>query len=390
MSQNTSPKGMLPIIVIVGKMNVGKSSLLNAITGQSVSITDMREGTTTDTVVKNYELLPFGAVTFYDTAGFDDNGSELSQKRIKATQKALEKADAVVLVTNNPFPDDKENAFKDMIQRLSLPLLTVFNRKRAEDKCTWADIDVSVIDGFNIDTLRQRIASLIPDDFKSHLNLLDGLVKANDKVGMITPLDEAAPKGRLILPQAEVLREVLDKGGIPVLSQSVTDEFLSCKPDLIIADSSVIKREYPKIPPETPATTFSLLFIRNKGNLKVMIQGAKAIKTLQNGDKVLIAEGCSHRITCHDIGRNKLPSLISKLSGKTLSFDSTCGEDFPDDLSAYSLVVHCGACMLNRRQTVNRIRRCELQGVPVTNYGVLFSLAAGVLDKMTAVFKNDL
>ena len=390
MSQNTSPKGMLPIVAIIGKMNAGKSSVLNALVGQNVSITDRQKGTTTDTVVKSYELLPFGPVTFYDTAGFDDNTSELSQKRVRATQKALEKADAAVLVTDSVLPDKAETAFNDMINRLDLPLLIVFNRKQKEKNCTWADLTVSAVDGFNIDVLRQKIASLIPADFQSHLNLLDGLVKEGDKVGLLTPLDEAAPKGRLILPQAEVLREVLDKKAIPILSQSVTSKFLSCKPDLIIADSSALKSEYPKIPPEVPMTTFSLLFIKNKGNLKVMIQGAKSLKSLQNGDKVLIAEGCSHRITCHDIGRTKLPSLISKLSGRDLFFDSISGDDFPDDLSSYSLVVHCGACMLSRRQVLNRIRRCELQGVPVTNYGVLFSLATGILDKMTAVFKNEL
>ena len=390
MPENTSPKGMLPVIAIIGKMNSGKSSVLNAIVGQNVSITDTQGGTTTDTVIKNYELLPFGAVTFYDTAGFDDNGSELSLKRVKTTEKALERADIAILVTDSARPDEAENTFIDTANELALPLLIVFNRKKVEDICTWADITVSAAGGFNIDALRKKIAALIPDDFRNHLNLLDGIVKQGDKVGLITPLDEAAPKGRLILPQAEVLREVLDKGAIPILSQSVTPEFLSCRPDLVIMDSSAVKAESPQIPPEMPITTFSLLFIRNKGNLKAMIQGAKAVKTLQNGDKVLIAEGCSHRITCHDIGRNKLPILISKLSGRTLSFDSRSGNDFPDDLSEYALVVHCGACMLNRRQTLNRIRRCSLQGVPITNYGVLFSLTAGALDRMTEVFKNDL
>lgn len=388
MSTTYPPKGMMPVIVIVGKMNAGKSSVLNSIVGQKAAITDTVGGTTTDTVIKNYELLPFGPVTFYDTAGFDDAGSALSQKRVNATKKALEKADVVLLITDNPLPDETELKFKDKIKQTGIPLLVVFNRKKDGAVCDWADITVSANDNLNTDILRQRIIKFIPDDFQNHLNLLDGIVKAGDKVGLITPLDEAAPKGRLILPQTEVLREVLDKGGVPILSQSVTKEFLSCKPDLIIADSSAVKREYPKIPAEIPITTFSLLFIRNKGNLKVMIQGAKAVKTLKNKDKILIAEGCSHRITCHDIGREKIPNLISKLSGKDLSFDSSAGNDFPEDLSPYSLVVHCGACMLNRRQTLNRIKRCELQGVPVTNYGVLFSLAAGILDKMTAVFKD--
>lgn len=386
---NSAPKGMRPLIAIIGKMNVGKSSLLNALTEQSVSITDEQKGTTTDTVIKNYELLPFGPVVFYDTAGFDDKGTQLSSKRVKTTIDVLEKADLILLVTNNVLPDSEEQNIKNKISQLEIPLIVVSNNRQGGNRSEWADISVSATSGFNIDKLKQLIVSRIPNSFIKELNLLDSLVKAGDKVGLITPLDEAAPKGRLILPQAEVLREILDKKAIPILSQTVTPEFLECAPKLVIVDSSVISKEYAKIPCNTLVTTFSLLFANNKGNLREMIDGAKQILFLKDNDKILVVEACSHRVTCSDIGRTKIPKILEKITKKVLNFEFATGNDFPDNLSNYSLVVHCGACMLSRRQMLNRIKKCNIQKIPVTNYGLVFALSSGLLDETTKILLEN-
>lgn len=395
-----TPRALRSVISLIGCRNAGKSSLLNAITGQNVSIVSEQAGTTTDVVAKPYELLPFGPVTFYDTAGLDDDG-ELGALRIKATQKAINRSDVVMVVCGESGIGEDERKIIAYIKQLKIPFLLVFNKidcrgASVEEKnfCQTENIkyvEVSAVNNKNIDTLKTMLVEQIPEELKKEPLLAGDLFSARDTVVLVVPIDLEAPKGRLILPQVQVLREVLDNNAIGIvcketdLEQTLTNQKI--RPKLVITDSQVIKKVTQIVPQEINLTTFSILFARNKGDLSEMVAGARMIDNLQDNDKVLIAEACSHHIQCDDIGRVKLPRLLTNYTGKNLVFDFCSGNDFPDNLEEYKLVVHCGACMLNRVEMLRRLHECVRRGLPITNYGVAISKTQGVLDRVLSPFE---
>ncbi len=396
MSENAAatPRALRTIISIVGRRNAGKSSLINALCGQEIAIVSDQAGTTTDAVAKPYELLPLGPVTFYDTAGLDDEGT-LGAQRIKATRKVLFRSDIAVMVigADGLLPADKK--IIEDLQKLNIPLAAVFNKSdivspRPEDE-QWlkqkgiAFTAASAETGHNIDEVKKLIISLAPDELKKDPLLAGDLFNPNDIVVLVVPIDLSAPKGRLILPQVQVLRETLDCGAkAMVVKESGLAEMLDelkRKPALVITDSQAVMKVAPVVPQDIPLTTFSILFARNKGDLRIMYQGAETIDKLTDGDKVLIAEACSHHTLSDDIGKVKIPNWLKKYTGKDLQFSFCQGSDFPDDLEQYKLVIHCGACMLNRMEMLRRLHECVRRGVPITNYGVAISKTQGVLER---------
>lgn len=394
-----TPRSMRSIITFVGRRNAGKSSLINALCGQTVAIVSEEAGTTTDAVAKPYELLPLGPVTFYDTAGLDDVGA-LGLLRIKATEKVLHRSDVAVLVCGEDGIGEVEEKIIADTQRLGIPLIVAFNKSdivavKTEDmafceKNALKFIEVSVNNQKNLDELKTLIIEVVPEEFKTDPLLAGDLFSDGDLVVMVVPIDLSAPKGRLILPQVQVMREILDKNAVAVAVKDTELagilENLKEKPALVITDSQVVMKAAKIVPQNIPLTTFSILFARYKGDLQIMVDGARAIDKLQNGDKILMAEACSHHAQEDDIGRVKIPNWIKQYSGKSLEFDFCSGSDFPDNLEDYALVIHCGACMLNRMEMVRRLRECMRRGVPITNYGVAISKTQGVLDRVLIPF----
>ncbi|MCM1324250.1 MAG: [FeFe] hydrogenase H-cluster maturation GTPase HydF [Acetobacter sp.] len=383
--------GMRTTVAIVGNRNAGKSTLLNRITGQEVSIVSETLGTTTDAVIKTYELIPAGPISFYDTAGLDDEG-ELGRLRVRASEKILNRADMVlVVIGKDGITPDIDRRLKEFEQK-EIPFIPVFNyadlsEPTGYDKIImekYQGVTVSAKTGIGIDALKSRIAALLTPE-TSPKPLLDGLIQTGDIVILVTPIDTAAPKGRLIMPQTQTLREVLDMNALALTVQ--TSELpaalaaLKTPPALVITDSQAIKEVAALTPKEIKLTTFSMLLAKNKGDFKKMLAGAYAIDELKDGDKILIAEGCSHRQTCDDIGRVKIPNLLQKHTGKQLSFAFTAGNDFPDNLTDYALVIHCGGCVLTRPEIRRRLNECTRQEVKVTNYGMLISHCQGVLPR---------
>ena len=380
MSAETTPRGLRAIISIVGRCNAGKSSLINALCGQQVAIVSSQLGTTTDAVAKPYELLPLGPVTFYDTAGIDDE-SNLGEQRIKASKNVLAKSDVTLVVVGKEGLQSADYDIITQIQKMRIPFVVVFNKTdiclpKDEDKFWlknqgYSYVEVSAETGANITELKNIIINMVPKELKQEQLLAGDLFKRGDIVVLVTPIDYSAPKGRLILPQVQVLREVLDKGAKGIVVQE--DELVSLLndlktvPALIIADSKVIRGVAQIVPADVPLTTFSVLFARNKGDIKVMFEGALVIDKLQDGDKILIAEACSHHVQDDDIGRVKIPNMLKKYTGKSLEFDFCQGTDFPDDIEQYALVVHCGACMINRAEMLHRIKEFKRRGVKISN-----------------------
>ncbi len=389
--------GMRPVIAIIGNRNAGKSTLLNRIVGQEVSIVSPEKGTTTDAVVKTYELIPAGPVSFYDTAGLDDDGT-LGALRVKASHKILSRADLVLAVIG------KEGLTPDLEQRINelrlknIPCIPVFNYADIEEISNhnqtitelYDGIKVSARTGDGIETLKSRMADLLIP-LSQENQALKGLVHAGDTVLLVTPIDLAAPKGRMIMPQVQILREVLDNNAIALtvketeLPQALA--LLKNPPALIITDSQAVKEVAATVPENIPLTTFSMLLARAKGDFAQMLKGAEEIDKLPNGAKILIAEGCSHRLTCDDIGRVKIPGLIRNKTNRDFVFEFTSGNDFPEDLTPYALVIHCGGCVLNRAEIRRRLRQCTAQNIPVTNYGMVISLMQGVLPRTVAPLK---
>lgn len=392
-----TPRGMRCLISFIGDRNAGKSSLINAICGQDVAIVSDVAGTTTDAVAKPYELLPFGPVTFYDTAGVDDEGG-LGLKRIEATKKIVQRSDVVVWVAGEKGIDKKE--FLKNIIDMKIPLLVVFNKsdiseiKKADiDFCKVSHIKyfaVSAKNGTNINELKALIIDIIPKELKEEPLLAGDLFKEKDTVVMVVPIDISAPKGRLILPQVQMLREILDSNAKAIVTKEsdLEDVLANLKkePSLVITDSQVVLNVAKIIPQHIPLTTFSILFARYKGNLKLFVDGARKIDALNDGAKIMIAEACSHHVQCDDIGRVKIPNLLKKYTNKNFEFNFYSGHDFPDDLENFDLVIHCGACMFNRQEMINRVKECVRRGVNITNYGVAISKMQGVLDRVIELF----
>jgi [FeFe] hydrogenase H-cluster maturation GTPase HydF len=375
-------------------------SLINAIIGEEVSIVSDTPGTTTDPVAKHYELLPVGPVTFYDTAGLDDSG-KLGRMRVKASRKILWRADIAIVVADHRGLTHAEKDFIEEIKRLEIPLLVAFSKADVkmptlEDKeyCTFhgisfIDVSAQTMDG--ITALKEALISATPLEMKRDPVLVGDLIREGDTIVCVVPIDLAAPKGRLILPQVQVLREVLDCDAIAVttkereLEQTLLN--LKCKPALVITDSQVVLKVAGDVADDIPLTTFSTLFARFKGDLNQLVEGAEAIDSLKDGDKVLMAEACSHHVQSDDIGRVKIPRWITQYTGKELTFEIYSGHDFPESLEEYGLVIHCGACMLNRMEMIRRLNECTRRGVSITNYGIAISKVQGVLDRVLGPFR---
>ena len=392
----TAPRGERLNIGLFGRRNVGKSSLLNALCGQSVSIVSNTAGTTTDAVAKIYELIPVGPVTFFDTAGIDDIG-EVGEKRVQATRRILYKSDIAVIVSDGCF-GDFEKALIKTAKDLKIPFVLVFNKAdilpESDVSFDFPFIRVSAEKKTNIEELKEILKSLVPDYVKNAPPLLRDLIKKGDTVVCVCPIDASAPKGRLILPQVQAIRDILDAQAFAYTVQNAEDcknaiNNMKTPPALVVTDSQLIRQVKDAVPPSIPLTTFSTLFARYKGDLKKLCDGAEKLKNLKDGDKVLIAEACSHHVQEDDIARVKIPAAVKKACGKNISFDFAAGIDFPADLEKYALVIHCGGCMLSRLDTLRRLNECSARGVPVTNFGIALSAAQGILDRVVEPFITD-
>lgn len=384
-------------IGIFGRRNAGKSTLLNALTGQDVSIVSDVAGTTTDTVWKNIELPGIGAAVIADTAGFDDEG-ELGNMRNERTRRAAQQVDmAIILVTGKPDDASFEIDWRDFFKKAEIPTIFVltkcdFDSDTDTDSDAWSHIlgqevlSISALNGKGIDILLAKMASLYSKDDNLD-DITYSLVKAGDVVVLVMPQDASAPKGRLIQPQVVTLRNLLDKHALALccapeeLPQML--ENLKTPPALIITDSQVFAQVQPLTPKETKLTSFSVLMARHKGDIDTFREGADALMALKKNGKVLIAEACSHIPQNEDIGRVKLPKMLSKKFGEELQIDIVSGNDFPEDLSQYDLIIHCGACMFTRRHVLSRVRRAKAQNIPITNYGIAIAALTDILNKVT-------
>lgn len=393
MSLNDTPSADRIHIAFFGMRNAGKSSIMNAVTGQSLSIVSDTKGTTTDPVYKTMELLPAGPVIMIDTPGLDDEGA-LGKERVKKALQVLRKTDVAVLVVDAAAGKRTED--RQLIARLkaqNIPYLVVYNKidlcggilpEPAEN-----EIAVSAATGARIPALKERIAALAVPETPSK-RLIGDLVQPLDFVVLVVPIDKAAPKGRLILPQQQTIRDLLEQGAVPIVVRdtelSETLSRLQGQIKLVITDSQAFQTVSAATPEEIPLTSFSILFARYKGSLETAVRGAAALSALQDGDRILIAEGCTHHKQCDDIGSVKLPRWINQFTGKMPSYDFTNGREFPEDLSPYRLVVHCGGCMLNEREMQFRLRHALSQGVPMTNYGILIAYMQGILRRSLGPF----
>ena len=384
-------------IGVFGKTNVGKSSLINKITGQDVSIVSEVRGTTTDIVEKSMELLPIGPVTFLDTAGLDDE-TELGSKRIEKTLQVLDRVDIAVIVCE---PDKFDNYEKDLIkelEKLGIPYLVVVN------KCDLLECKSGKLNNFQFSTFnfqlnslhtstfdpqlipkfKQALLKLLPEDFVNSPKIAGDLIPPKSTVIMVIPIDKEAPKGRIILPQVQTLRDLLDSNCLiytvkeTELEQALKN--LKEPPALVITDSQAFKKVSEIVPENIPLTSFSILFARLKGDLDEFVKGANAVDKLNDSDKVLILESCTHHAIEDDIGRVKIPNLLKKKTGKNLVIEHFSGHDFPD-IKDYKLIIHCGACMTNRREVLSRILKANKENIPITNYGIVISYCLGILPR---------
>lgn len=398
MSLNNTPSGERIHIGIFGKRNAGKSSIINALTGQSLAIVSDIKGTTTDPVLKAMELLPLGPVVMIDTPGLDDDG-KLGALRIQKTYQILNKTDIAVLVVDGTVGMTKEDeAILNKINDKSIPCVIVMNKadlisdtdaKGIGNEAAIPVIWVSAEARTNIQELKDLIASLSPAEDNKRRIVAD-LLKPFDLVVLVIPIDKAAPKGRLILPQQQTIRDILESGAVSVVTRNTelkeTLSSLGRKPSLVITDSQAFEQVAADVPEDIPLTSFSILFARYKGNLETVVNGAKFLDALNDGDTVLICEGCTHHRQCGDIGTEKLPAWIQKHTGKELRFEFTSGTEFPADLGKYQLIVHCGGCTLNEREMKYRLKCAEDFGVPITNYGTIIAYMKGILDRSIAIF----
>ncbi len=390
MGLNHTPSSERLHIGIFGKRNAGKSSLMNAITGQSLAIVSDVKGTTTDPVSKAMELLPLGPVVMIDTPGLDDEG-DLGSMRVKKAYQVLNKTDIALLVLDGTEKESKENQeLLETIKEKRIPYLVVINKAdqiEVPTKVPEDTIYVSAYEGSNIYELKERIGALVPKQIKQK-DLVADLIQPLDFVILVVPIDSSAPKGRLILPQQQVIRDILEAKAVSIVVKDTelkeTLEKLPVKPKLVITDSQVFKEVSDIVPEDIELTSFSVLFARYKGNLWEAVKGARAIETLEDGDKVLISEGCTHHRQCEDIGTVKMPRWIKQYTGKEIQFEFCSGTEFPSDLSSYKMVVHCGGCTLNEREMKYRIHCSVDQEIPITNYGIFIAYMKGILERSIA------
>lgn len=393
MSLNDTPSGERVHIGFFGRRNAGKSSVVNAVTGQELSVVSDVKGTTTDPVTKAMELLPLGAVVIIDTPGFDDEGA-LGELRVKKTKQILNKTDIAVLVIDSTVGmTETENQLVCLFKEKDIPYIIAYNKSDILNKSVGSEneISVSAADKTNIHELKEKIAALVRTD-NSGKRIVGDLISEEDVIVLVTPIDEAAPKGRIILPQQQTLRDILDAGAIAAVTKefqlAAALEKLGSKPKMVITDSQAFAMVSKIVPEDIPLTSFSILMARYKGFLETAVAGAAAIPMLKDGDSVLISEGCTHHRQCGDIGSVKLPALLKKTTGKNLDIRLTSGREFPEDLSPYSLVIHCGGCMLNEREVAYRRKTAEDQKVPFTNYGIALAYMNGILKRSLEIFPD--
>lgn len=401
MGMNQTPASERVHVSFFGKRNAGKSSIINAVTGQDLAIVSSVMGTTTDPVYKTMELLPLGPVMVIDTPGIDDEG-ELGALRVRKSYQVLNKTDIAILVIDSTAGKGEEEL--ELIHRFhkkGIPYLIVYNKidllstEKIKDlamSVRAGEVLVSASDGMNIQELKEKIASLKPEDTHKY-PLIQDLIDPLDLVILVVPIDKAAPKGRLILPQQQTIRDILERGALSLVVRdtelkSTLDHFLAqgvC-PKLVVTDSQAFARVSKDVPENITLTSFSILFSRYKGELEIQLKGIAALSSIEDGDRILIAEGCTHHRQCGDIGTCKMPEWIRNYTGKKPVFEFTSGTEFPDDVSSYKMVVHCGGCMLNEREMKYRIACCQDQGVPITNYGILIAQVTGILKRSLGPF----
>jgi [FeFe] hydrogenase H-cluster maturation GTPase HydF len=395
MSLNNTPSSDRVHIGIFGRRNAGKSSVINAITGQNLAIVSDVRGTTTDPVLKAMELLPLGPVVMIDTPGLDDEG-DLGKLRIQKAYQVLNKTDIAVLVVDGSVGmTEEDQKILARIRDKEIPHIVVYNKMdlvhSIPESNTPNTIWVSTETGKNIHELKELIAAQVPEE-KEKFPIVQDLIDPYDFVVLVVPIDKAAPKGRLILPQQQTIRDILDANATAIVVQNTelkqTLESLGKKPKLVITDSQAFETVSADTPDDIMLTSFSILFARHKGDLGIAVHGAHAIDTLEDGDKILISEGCTHHRQCEDIGTVKLPNWVRKYTGKELEFAFTSGTEFPLDLSPYKLIIHCGACMLNEREMKYRLKCAQDQNIPITNYGIAIAHMQGILERSIAPFPS--
>lgn len=392
MSLNDTPTGDRVHIGFFGRRNAGKSSIVNAVTGQELSVVSDTKGTTTDPVSKAMELLPMGPVTIIDTPGFDDEGA-LGEKRVQRTRQVLNRTDVAVLVVDGRAGLlDCDRRLIELFRQKNIPYVVAWNKSDLippEQECPPEALRVSAKTGENIFALKERIAHLGNAE-EQKLQLVGNLVQPGQLAVLVIPIDKAAPKGRLILPQQQVLRDILDADGeaICVKEDRLTDTLgkLREKPAVVITDSQVFDTVAAQVPTDIPLTSFSILMARKKGLLEEAVRGAAAIDRLKDGDTVLISEGCTHHRQCDDIGTVKIPRWLGNYTGKQLNIATSSGKSFPEELEDYQLVIHCGGCMLSEREVRYRMKCAQDQKVPITNYGIAIAYMKGILRRSIAMF----
>ncbi len=395
MGMNNTPASERTHIGFFGRRNAGKSSIVNAVTGQELAVVSDVKGTTTDPVYKTMELLPLGPVMIIDTPGFDDEGM-LGELRVKKTKQVLNKTDIAVLVVD--ATEGLKECDKELIalfKAKEINYLIVYNKSDLLDEIPSAgsqEIYASALKKENIFEVKERIAAL--KEQSAEKSIIADKLNRGDFVVLVVPIDSAAPKGRLILPQQQTIRDILDAGAMAIVTKeselTQTLEGLGRKPAMVITDSQVFKTVAPMVPRDIPLTSFSILMARYKGLLDAAVPGAAAIEHLKDGDTILIAEGCTHHRQCDDIGTVKIPNWLRKYTGKDIKIETCSGTEFPEDLSKYAMVIHCGGCMLNEREVRYRTKCAVDQNVPITNYGTFIAYVNGILKRSLEVFPEIL
>lgn len=394
----TTPKGMRVHIGIFGKRNVGKSSILNALTQQDISIVSETAGTTTDPVEKSMELLPLGPVVFVDTAGIDDEGA-LGLQRVEKTKKVIDRIDLAIIVCDSRGIDSFENALIEEFKTRKTPFIIVFNKideysspQSFPAKGEGAVVLTSVLLNQGIDGLKQAIIKNVPDEFFADASIASDLIPAGETAVLVVPIDLEAPKGRLILPQVQTIRDLLDNDSIAIVTKErelrKTLDNLKTPPALVITDSQAFLKVSADVPRNVKLTSFSILFARFKGELNEFVKGTVAIENLKSGDKILICESCTHHAIGDDIGRVKIPRWLTQYTGKKLEFEHYAGHDFPQNIQDYALIIHCGACMTNRREILSRILKAKQANVPITNYGLTIAYSLGIFERALEPFES--
>jgi len=396
MSLSSTPTSDRVHIGFFGKRNVGKSSVVNAVTNQSVAVVSDIKGTTTDPVYKTMELLPLGPVAIIDTPGFDDVG-ELGKLRVKKTVQVLNKTDIAVLVVDClEGISGTEREIIKKFQEKKIPYVVVMNKADLIDnqmEMSSEYIYISAKTGEGIDMLKGIIAKTFSKN-ESDFPVIKDLIEPSDFVLLVIPIDSAAPKGRLILPQQQTIRDILDRNAVTVVVKEdklkMTLDNICKKPKMVVCDSQVFGKVSKDTPSDILLTSFSILFARHKGNLEELVKGAAAVESLNDGDTILISEGCTHHRQCGDIGTCKIPGWLSEYTNKKINFETSSGTEFPEDLSKYKLIIHCGGCMLNEREMKYRIRCAVRQGIPIVNYGVFIAYVHGILRRSLSPFPKIL